>query len=167
MSGAQYERELKHILEGDKGVIEKYIKGNGLKGKNSDAMLYLVRYPFFVIRSAGSKSLDLLAVRGGLVLPIEIKSSSSETINFTDSNGRNQKQYALLVKAVRKSNLMLFYAVRLKNSGGEPWRIFSAYGMKGWAWVPHVSETKNGNILLKWGVGLALSQFLRRVNRVD
>ncbi len=68
---------------------------------------------------------------------------------------------------MKKSGLMLFYAVRLKNSDSEPWHIFSAYGMKGWAWVPRVSETKNGNVSLKWGCGLALSQFFGRVNRVD
>jgi len=163
MSGTQYERELKRLLEGNKEMVGKYIRSYSLGPRSASALSYQVRKPFLVVRSAGSKAMDLLAVRMNTVLPIEIKSSSSEVINFTDSNGRNQRQYSELLRMIERSSLPLFYAVRLKNAGTEPWRIFIARRLRGWSWVPVVSETKSGNVSIKWSDGIPLSEFLRRL----
>jgi len=162
MSGAQYERELKRLLGGDKEMVEKYIRSYSLDPRPTSP-LSQTKKPFLVDRSAGSKAMDLLAVRMNTVLPIEIKSSSSEVINFTDANGRNQGQYSELLRLIERSSFPLFYAVRLKNASTEPWCIFIARRLRGWSWVPVVSETKSGNVSIKWSDGIPLSEFLRRL----
>jgi len=163
MSGAQYAHELKQFLEGNREIVEKYIRSYSLDSRFTSPLSYQTKKPFLVVRSAGSKAMDLLAVRMNTVLPIEIKSSSSEVINFTDANGRNQRQYSELLKLIERSSLPLFYAVRLKNAGTEPWHIFIARRLRGWSWVPVVSETKSGNVSIKWSDGIPLSEFLRRL----
>ncbi|MVT14479.1 MAG: hypothetical protein GPW19_03060 [Euryarchaeota archaeon] len=162
MSGAQYARELMRLLGGDKEIVEKYIRSYSLDPMSASA-LSQTKKSFRVGRSAGSKAMDLLAVRMNTILPIEIKSSSSEVINFTDANSRNQRQYIELLKLIEMSSLPLFYAVRLKNAGTEPWHIFIARKLRGWSWVPVVSETKSGNVFIKWSDGIPLSEFLRRL----
>ena len=142
MSGAQYERELKRLLEGDREMVEKYIRSYSLDPRSASALRYQVRRPFLVVRSAGSKAMDLLAVRMNTVLPIEIKSSSSEVINFTDANGRNQRQYTELLRLIERSSLPLFYAVRLKNSGTELWHNFIARKLQSWSWSPWSQRQK-------------------------
>jgi len=163
MLGAQYERELMRLLEGDREMVKKYICSYSLNTESASALNYQTKKPFLVVRSAGSKAMDLLAVRMNTVLPIEIKSSSSEVINFTDANGRNQRQYLELLKLIERSSLPLFYAVRLKNSGTELWHNFIARKLQSWSWVPVVSETKSGNVSIKWSDGFSLSEFLRRL----
>ncbi|MGC8860993.1 MAG: Holliday junction resolvase [Thermoplasmata archaeon] len=167
MSGSQYERELKRLLEGDPDQVNRYIRINGLSGSGASALRYQIKNPFFVVRSAGSRSLDLLAVRSRLILPIEIKSTSSETVNFTDSNGRNQRQFQQLRTLVERSGLVLFYALRLKSGDGEPWRFFVSREDRFWSWVPAVVLTKNGNVVLKWSDGIPLSEFLRGVRSIE
>lgn len=163
MSGAVYERELKRLLEGNREAVSKYIAQSGLSGALAKAVEYQVRHPFYVVRSAGSKSMDLLAIRGRVVLPFEIKSTASEVVNFTDANGRNQRQYEGLIKDVKASGLMLFYAVRLKNAVGEGWRVFAGFEARGWLWVPVVGRSSSGNVVLRFSEGMTLSEFLKEV----
>ena len=70
MSGSQYERELKNILEGEKNILVKITKScNTLETEN---YYKIHNKPFAVIRAAGSLGVDIVAVRGDASFLVEI-----------------------------------------------------------------------------------------------
>jgi len=95
----KYERELKKILE-----------------KND----------FFVIRSAGSKSIDLLAVKKGPeVFFIEEKSTHGDKYRVS-KNKESKDQYDLNRKLAKKYGIFVIYAVRyISRRAGKEWEIYS------------------------------------------
>ncbi len=170
MNGSIYERELLHILAGD----EKYLRSYNRKLKNWDQdMQMLMDKPFFVTRSAGSLKADLIAIRYNVSLVVEVKSSSKPSIVFSEASGQRQDQAERLTKSCEKAGLFITYAFRLKNPEGDPWRMFSMPGNPlGTAMVlhqilPRASVTRDGYYGLKWESGLALSDFIRWINRLS
>lgn len=155
-----YERELKAILTGDGKVIKRY---NGLYNLT-------IENPFLVVRAAGSLGVDLVAIRGDIAFPIEVKSTQTEKIHFSSSCGANQKQAEAFRTLCNRANVMPIYAVRIKHfrNGVDPWRLFrlpSVRNPKGFASIisevlPVIEKTKNRNFTLNWSEGLKLSDFM-------
>jgi Holliday junction resolvase len=121
-----------------------------------------------VIRAAGSLGVDLVAIRGDISFPIEVKTSSYMTIHFSQSSGRAAQQAEELLDECRRSNVAPIYAFRLKGvRGADAWRIFTIEieGMTGQQrrlnrTINKVHRTKSGNIALKWDEGMPLHKFI-------
>ena len=165
MSYSQYERELKSILHGDEEFIRKKIKAFG-----SDAhfnYLKILEMPFIVIRAAGSLGVDLVAIRGDISFPIEVKFSAKKLLHF--SNTQHLKLQAMeLREECERSHMFPIYAHRLKSvRGDDPWRIstIEIEGLSGKnrtlnRMIPKVHITKAGNVALKWDDGMPLHKFI-------
>lgn len=165
MSSA-YERELKGILAGEEEALRKITK--------STAPDVTARYlkargrPFLVVRGAGSLGVDLVALRGDVSFPIEVKSASSDVIRFSDSGGRNGEQAEAMMRECSKASVIPLYAYRLKGGPrGDPWRVLTLptenlppriavlYDR-----LPKVEKTTSGNWVMRWENGMPLSQFV-------
>lgn len=162
-----YERELKGLLQGEDDALRRYSK-LASSPEDLERLRVLKERPFLVVRAAGSHGFDLVALRDGMILPIEVKSSSSSTIHFTAASRRGQEQYDELQAQTRKARLILLYAFRLVGGGEEdPWRLFTApnglesgrHGLIAKR-VPPVEQTAKGNQVLRWESGEPLLRFL-------
>lgn len=165
---SKYERELRQVLAGiDKGV-EAIIKScnNIEKAK----MRLISKRPFLVVRAAGSGiegSGDLLALRGDLCFPIEVKSSKVSKLYLS---GRTVEQYKSLEYEGNRTCLMPLYAFRLKGVRGDSWRIFrvetkTLHGKLRQLYpsIPTLPKTRNGKSYLNWEEGLPLNEFIALV----
>jgi len=167
--GSIYERELKGILGGEKKIIEKFRKS--LSSEEYEWYRSSLKKPFMVIRAAGSFGVDLIAIRHDFSFPIEVKSSSSPTIRFTQASSRAQEQAHLFMEECRKAGILGLYAFRLKGYRGDPWRIFTlpSESLTGrvkllYQVIPQIPITKEGNFILKWKEGMPLSKLLSYLN---
>ena len=160
-----YERELKGIMEADVSILKRMIKK--CNAKISRKYLMIGKKPFLVIRAAGSLGFDLLAVRGDLSLPIEVKSSSSKKISFTSNSAREVRQAELFKTKCERSELFPIYAFRLKNVKDDVWKIFTldienVDKDRLWLYdqIPKIDRTKKMNYILRWENGMPLSDFI-------
>jgi Holliday junction resolvase len=167
-----FERELKGILGGDLGWFEKALKScptDILKGYHS-----ILNKPFLVIRAAGSLGVDLVAIRGDIAFPIEVKSSVNDVIRFSASSGRSTKQAEDLRDACRRSGLVPLYAYKLKHHrGDDPWRVFTTNleGARGTLryvhqLLPKIDESNAGHFILRWNDGMPLHKFLEYLSHM-
>jgi Holliday junction resolvase len=164
-----YERELKEILQGDPEAVARYAKS--IPPAQREVLDGIHRAPFLVVRAAGSLGFDLVALRSEFAFPLEVKSSSSDTIRFSSASGRASAQLDAHRRAVERVGLMVLYAYRrLGRGNGEPWRVYaggraSPKGRCGFLnrRLPPVETTKEGNGVLRWGSGMPLSEFVRIV----
>jgi hypothetical protein len=169
-SFSTYERELKDLLQGDRASVLRYAKG--LPPSERGDLHHVVERPFLVVRGAGSLGFDLVALRAGLALPVEVKASSEATIHFTAAGGRAAAQLRAHRAAVERVGLMAVYAFRrIGHRGGDAWRFFSAGGgpRQGSLGLlarrlPAVELTREGNAVLRWDNGLPLVRFLAIVH---
>jgi len=160
-----YERELKGILAGEKALLQKVTRTCTLEER--DAYFSILKKPFFVIRSAGSLQVDLLAMRGDYSFPIEVKSSKHAVVRFSRSEQLQQQAEKLLFECTR-ANLVPVYAFRLKSSKGDHWRIFRMEmerPPKGTASIlyrrlPTLRRTKAGYRVLDFKLGMPLNRFI-------
>ncbi len=162
--GDAFERELKRLLS-----YEDKAMGTMLKTCDADetrGYRTLDRYPFVVIRAAGSLGVDLVAIRGDLALPIEVKSSATDTLRFS-RNQRLTEQADHMRDECLRADLVPIYAFRLKGRRGDPWRIFtlpmdSVEGRLGLIQrrLPTIEENGNGNLIMRWNDGMKLSRFI-------
>ncbi len=170
VQGAQYERELRHVLAGlPEGV--RAVTRSCSESERAQARL-VIEKPFLVVRAAGSGiegSGDLLALRGDICFPIEVKTSKEKKLYL---NGRLSEQYSALENIGKKCGLMPLYAYRLKGVRGDSWRIFriDAGPLEGRLSIlarriPACPLTKNGRPHLIWEKGLPLHKFLALVCR--
>ncbi len=169
--GSVYERELKAILEGDEKFVNritKSVEGMGYLGYRS-----IIKKPFMVIRAAGSFGVDLIAIRGDIAFPIEVKSSGDKVIRFSQSNARAQRQALDFAEYCMRSGVVGLYAFRLKGVRGDPWRIFALPVDEGtltgkprlvYRILPKIETTHSGNFVLRWDEGMALGIFLSYIN---
>lgn len=165
MAYSQYERELKSILHGDEEFIRKKIKAYGTDTHFN--YLKILEKPFIVIRAAGSLGMDLVAVRGDISFPIEVKFSTRRTVHFSNTLHLIQQAREMREECER-ARMFPIYAHRLKGVRGEdPWRI-STIEIEGLSGknrtlnrvIPKVHVTKSGNIALKWDDGMPLHKFI-------
>ena len=98
-----YERELKGILSGDEEVITKAIKTCSEDVKK--AVWKITSYPFMVTRAAGSFGVDLVALRGDVSFPIEVKASKTGVLRFSESSGRATQQANDMLDEAKQSRI--------------------------------------------------------------
>ena len=170
MSGSQYERELKSILEAEQKTLSKITKS--CSALEIDNYSKISEKPFATIRAAGSFGIDLVAVRGDISLLIEIKSSSEKILHFSTMSGKLQKQADAIKETCEKTKTLPIYAYRLKGLRGDSWRIFtlSVDGLEGKSRIVHsrippLDNSKNGNYIMRWDQGLPLSEFINYICR--
>jgi len=169
MASGIFERELKGILQGDGGILRRATHTCN-PGEKKD-YIRITEKPFIVIRAAGSFGVDLVAIRGDVSFPIEVKSSISKTIRFSRSE-RLKAQSKELLELCRRSNLIPIYAYRLKNFRGDAWRLFTLEVEKVegilkliYRRLPKIEKTKEGNLVLRWNDGMPLSRFIEYLCR--
>ena len=165
---SKYERELRQVLAGLSKGVEAIIKSCNEIEKTK--MRLVEKRPFLVVRAAGSGiegSGDLLALRGDLCFPIEVKSSKKDKLYLS---GRTVDQYNSLVYEGNRSSLLPLYAFRLKGVRGDSWRIFRVETdtlhskLRQLApFIPSLPKTRNGKPYLNWNDGLALNEFIALV----
>lgn len=170
--GGVYERELRSVLAGErKGVIA--ITRSCTEVERARAMQVCQR-PFLVVRAPGSGSEgtgDILALRGDMCMPIEVKSSKTDRIYLS---GRTKDQYDALLSTGEKCGLLPLYAFRLKGVRGDSWRVMKVPvgGLTGKLRtlarsIPDVPLTRNGAPYLNWHEGMPLHRFLALISRSD
>ncbi len=161
-----YERELKGILTGDEEVIEKTTKTcDDIIQSNYDKIR---NFPFMVTRAAGSFGVDLVAIRGDISFPIEVKTSISGKVSFSHSSGRATKQAEEMLVECNKSRVIPIYAFRKKRVlKDDSWRIFTLDGAnpKGnmgllYKRLPKLRRTNKGHFIMEWEEGMALNRFI-------
>jgi len=167
-----YERELRAVLAGEIKGVRAIIKSCS-EVERARAMQVIQR-PFLVVRAPGSGSEgtgDLLALRGDMCFPIEVKSSKSPKQYLS---GRTMDQYEALRVTGEKCGLLPLYAYRLKGVRGDSWRIMRVEVESLTGKLRHLSRsipklplTKNGTPHLNWEKGMPLHRFLALVCRSD
>ena len=165
---SQYERELRHVLAGIPTGVEAVIKSCTVEEK--ERMRLVLQRPFLVVRAAGSGiegSGDLLALRGDISFPIEVKTTKSKKIYFS---GRTLDQYNALAYEGERCGLMPLYAHRLKGVRGDSWRIFrvETSTLEGRLRVlarriPSLPRTREGRAFIDWDQGMPLNEFINIV----
>ena len=165
---SQYERELRHVLAGIPTGVEAVIKSCTVEEK--ERMRLVLQRPFLVVRAAGSGiegSGDLLALRGDVSFPIEVKTTKSKKIYFS---GRTLDQYNALAYEGDRCGLMPLYAHRLKGVRGDSWRIFRVESstLEGRLRVlarriPSLPRTRKGRAFIDWDQGMPLNEFINIV----
>jgi Holliday junction resolvase len=130
----------------------------------------VIQRPFLVVRAAGSGSEgtgDLLALRGDMCFPIEVKSSKSDRIYLS---GRTMEQYNALKSTGERCGLLPLYAFRLKGVRGDSWRIMrvEVEGLSGKLRhlsrsIPPLPLTSRGSPHLDWNSGMPVHRFLSLV----
>ncbi len=169
---AIYERELRSVLAGErKGV--KAVTRSCSEVERARAMQVCQR-PFLVVRAPGSGSEgtgDLLALRGDMCFPLEVKSSKGDRIYLS---GRTKLQYEALQSTGERCGLLPLYAYRLKGVRGDSWTIMkvpidSLTGkLRHLARsIPDVPLTRNRTPYLNWNDGMPLHRFLALISRSD
>lgn len=162
---SSYERELRAVLTGDlKGV--RAVTRSCTDVARARAMRVIDR-PFLVVRAAGSGTAgagDLLAVRGDLALPIEVKTTAEKRLYLS---GRTLEQYEGLRDEGIRCGLMPLYAMRLKGVRGDSWRLLRVEtgevegplrSLK--RMLPPLPLTSTGRPCLDWDAGMPLHRFL-------
>ena len=165
---SQYERELRYVLAGIPTGVEAVIKSCSVEEK--ERMRLVLQRPFLVVRAAGSGiegSGDLLALRGDVSFPIEVKTTKSRKIYFS---GRTLDQYDALAYEGERCGLMPLYAHRLKGVRGDSWRIFrvETSTLEGRLSIlarriPRLPRTRKGRAFIDWDQGMPLNEFINIV----
>lgn len=170
--GSQYERELRSVLAGEiKGI--RAVTRSCSETERSLAMRVTNR-PFLVVRAPGSGSEgtgDLLALRGDICFPIEVKSSKKPRLYLS---GRTYDQFKSLKETGERCDLLPLYAYRLKGVRGDSWRIMKVEvsGLSGKLRhisrsIPSLPLTRNGKEFLDWDQGMPLHRFLALICKSD
>lgn len=161
-----YERELKGILSGDEEALRKVTRS--CPPDAAASYLKARGRPFLVVRGAGSLGVDLVALRGDVSFPIEVKSASKELIHFADGSKRNQEQAEEMARECSRASVIPLYAFRRKGGPrGDPWRVLTLptanlpprIGLL-YDRIPKVDRTPANNFVLRWGSGMPLSTFV-------
>ena len=166
--GVNYERELRSVLAGElKGI--RAVTRSCTEIERAQAMQVMQR-PFLVVRAPGSGSEgtgDLLALRGDICFPIEVKSSKESKLYLS---GRTVNQYNSLKEVGERCGLMPLYAYRLKGIRGDSWRIMrvESANLTGKLRqlsrkIPSLPLTRNGTPYLGWEHGMPLNRFIALV----
>jgi Holliday junction resolvase len=165
-----YERELRGLLSGEDVTLVSVTKAFD---EATRAKYYSIKKrPFLVIRAAGSLGEDLVALRGDVGFPIEVKASKEPLFHFSNTQ-RLKEQQEEFIRICRSTGTLPIYAFRLKNvRGGDPWRIFTMdmENLKGisnviYDRVPKLQRTPNGYFKMPWEDGMPLGNFIEYLCR--
>ena len=157
MTGSNYERELRDILRGEH---EEHTKSLTVEKKRIYDILK--DKPFLIVRGAGSLGYDLIAMRGNVYLPIEVKTSKAKTIYFSDDE-RLTEQIEEYIRLSELCDIPSVYARRMNGIRGERWELFriNSETANNLLWlIPPIPTTAKGSRKLPWGSGLPLSEFI-------
>ena len=170
--GSQYERELRSVLAGEINGVRAVTRSCS-EAERSLAMRVTNR-PFLVVRAPGSGSEgtgDLLALRGDICFPIEVKSSKKPRLYLS---GRTYDQLKSLKDMGERCGLLPLYAYRLKGVRGDSWRIMKVEvsGLSGKLRhlsrsIPSLPLTRSGKEFLDWEQGMPLHKFLSLICKSD
>jgi len=170
--GSQYERELRSVLAGEINGVRAVTRSCS-EAERTLAMRVTNR-PFLVVRAPGSGSEgtgDLLALRGDICFPIEVKSSKKPRLYLS---GRTYDQLKSLKDMGERCGLLPLYAYRLKGVRGDSWRIMKVEvsGLSGKLRhlsrsIPSLPLTRNGKEFLDWEQGMPLHKFLSLICKSD
>ena len=162
---SRYERELRAVLIGSPDGVRAVTRSCNAAEKAR--AMQVIRRPFMVVRAAGSGIAgagDLLAIRGDISFPIEVKTTKDKKVYLA---GRTWEQYLDLQKEGERCGLMPIYAMRLKGVRGDSWRILKVdtSNLTGTLSIiarrlPSLPLTKNKRPYLDWDEGLPLHKFL-------
>ena len=165
---SQYERELRQVIAGVPAGVEAVIKS--CTEQQKEKMRLAITRPFLVVRAAGSGmegSGDLLALRGDICFPIEVKTTKASKLYLS---GRTMAQYLAMVNEGQRCNLMPLYAHRRKGIRGDSWMIFGVEtnNLKGRLRqlaksIPPFPLNRNGTPYLNWDDGMPLHKFIALV----
>jgi len=150
---SHYERELQDILEGKIGNKSLHVMYKKIHNK-----------PFFVVRSAGSFNIDLVAISANYTFPIEVKVSKQNKIRFCTTTLKTQ--FFEFINTCEQAQLIPLYAYRLKwIYKKDPWRIFTVpmnITSKKYLYsrLPKLDLTQKGNYMMFWEKGLPLHEFI-------
>lgn len=120
-----YERELRYLLAGRTDAVEP-MADRLARADPKDALKLrrILECPFFVLRSAGSLGIDLVALRGEISFPIEVKTSNEAVVRLSRSK-RSKEQAEELTRDCLQAGLVPLYAYRRRDlRDGDPWRLF-------------------------------------------
>ncbi|MBT4407899.1 MAG: Holliday junction resolvase, partial [Euryarchaeota archaeon] len=118
---SSYERELRAVLAGTPDGVRAVTRSCSQLEKAK--AMQVVQRPFLVVRAAGSGiegSGDIVALRGDLCFPIEVKTTKNKKLYLS---GRTSDQLKALEKEGERCGLLPLYAQRLKGVRGDSWRI--------------------------------------------
>ncbi len=170
MAVGKYERELRGILSADEEVLQKTTKT--CSKEEIEGYRAIEDIPFLVVRAGGSLGMDLIAIRGEISFPIEVKSSKHDVIYFSDEE-RLTEQAEWMIDVCKASSVMPLYAFRIKGLRGDRWRIFTldVPGLKKKQKVlqrkiPLIERTVHGNYKVKWENGYPLHEFIAYLNHL-
>ena len=165
---SQYERELRQVIAGVPAGVEAVIKS--CTEQQKEKMRLAITRPFLVVRAAGSGmegTGDLLALRGDICFPIEVKTTKASKLYLS---GRTMAQYLAMVNEGQRCNLMPLYAHRRKGIRGDSWMIFrvETNNLKGRLRqlaksIPPFPLNRNGTPYLNWQDGMPLHKFIALV----
>lgn len=185
---SDFERELKSILEGDPVTLDRICRS--CNREEREGYMEVCSMPFIVIRAAGSFGVDLVAIRGEISLPIEVKSSVNDRLWL--GKMKQMRQVERFRLQCRRSGVIPIYAFRLKRRKGDAWRLFTVpfFGHREldlppadvneevlhhfsgendllsgrmrmiYDVLPKARITPSGRIVLIWSEGMPLSKFL-------
>ncbi|MGQ0535857.1 MAG: Holliday junction resolvase [Methanobacteriota archaeon] len=171
--GSVFERELKGILGADEGALRRIVRSvPPLAGEN----YHKIRpSPFLVVRAAGSLGVDLVAVRGDVSFPIEVKASADDVVRFS-RNERIRQQADSMRETCSRAGVIPLYAFRRKglHPGADPWSVFALdLGDRGpcrgmarvvYGLLPKADRTREGNEVLRFAGGMPLNRFIDRLH---
>ena len=159
---------MRQVLAGVPKGVESVIRSCSPLEK--EKMRQVVYRPFLVVRAAGSGmegTGDLLALRGDMCFPIEVKSTRADKLYLS---GRTKDQYAAMVEEGERCKLMPLYAHRRKGVRGDSWRIFrvETSNLTGRLRlleksIPPFPTNRNGSVYLNWEDGMPLNEFISLV----
>jgi Holliday junction resolvase len=166
MTASSYERELKGILSGREDVLNRVTKT--CSDGERDAYWSIKDRPFIVTRAAASLGVDIIALRGDISFPLEVKSSIKRVIRTSCNSGRETEQAENFIEMCEQSDVLPVYAFRLKGVRGDSWRIFTIdmhppAGIAGLIHnrLPKLRQTPKGNYVMEWDDGMPLSAFIK------
>ncbi len=169
---SQYERELRKALAGLPSGVRAVTRSCS-EVERALAMQVIER-PFLVVRAAGSGmegTGDLLALRGDICFPIEVKTTKDRRVYLS---GRTFEQHEAMREVGERCGLMPLYAHRLKGVRGDSWRLFrvDTERLEGRLAIiarrlPALPLTSTGRPHLDWDLGMPLHRFLGFVCRRD
>lgn len=157
----RYERELRDIFKGEVDTIDKLVK---TMDDESAGMYYLLdEFPFYVLRGAGSLGIDILAIRKGVYIPIEVKSGKGDTKYFGEYEREQADRYVIVSN---RCSMPVLYAYRQKGRHGEKYSLFGMITEatdEVFPFVPKIQKTDRMNRILRFDHGMTLSSFLEEL----